>query len=257
MEIFNFFASLFSDEDSENNTNLLNNKRNRPNDNYEKEYMDERRNVRYQTEISEENEGNNNILNDIYNYYKEKNELVKKIANNFKNNNYFIINNEYSYQVIRPDLRGVISTPPTGVKNLSFDITMKNDGNKDWPENLTKLIVDKKETGFRTNVNEIKLGYLGVGQEKEVKIIVDIVGKLEEIKYQLVLDFCVDNKIYGNKIYINFQVKDDKIEDFRTLYLIDTKTASNTMVGRELKKNEYNYPKAYNNIMSKSLNNPK
>ena len=257
MGIFNFISSFFSEENSENNKSLLNNKRNRSNDTYEKDYMNERKNVRYQSEISNDNEKENNMLNNIYNITLETNQIIKKFTKDFYKNNNFINNNEYSYQVVSPDLRDVISTPPTGVKNLSFVLEMKNDGNKDWPENLTKLVVDKTETGFRTNVNEIKLGYLGVGQQKKVKIEVDIVGRIEEKKYQLVLNFCVDNIIYGNKIYINFQVKDNKIEDFRTKYLIDTNVASNTMVARELKNNDNNYPMAYNKILSKSLNDSK
>ena len=262
MGIFNFISSFISGENGENsedNKSLLGKKKNRTNDTFEKDYMNERKNVCYQSEIINDNEKEkeNNRLDEIYNLTLETNQLVKKLTNDFYKNNNSIINNDYSYQVVSPDLRDIISTPPTGVKNLSFVLTMKNDGNKDWPEHLTKLVVDKTETGFFTNANEIKLGYLGVEQQKVVKIKVDIVGKLEEKKYQLVLCFCVGGKIYGNKIYINFQVKDDKIEDFRAIYSIDTNMASNTMVARELKKNDNNYPTVYNKILSKSLNDAK
>jgi len=48
-----------------------------------------------------------------------------------------------------------------------------------------------------------------------------------------------------------------KIGDFRAIYSIDTNMASNTMVARELKKNDNNYPTVYNKILSKSLNDAK
>ena len=132
----------------------------------------------------------------------------------------------------------------------------KNNGKKDWPEN-TKLIIDRKNTNFLTNFTEINLGFLGVGEEKKIKIYIDLVGKLEEQKYQFVLIFFVQNEVIKPKIYINFQVKDNTVSDFRNLYEISENIASNTFVKREIEKNNGDFPKTYNNILWKSVNNLK
>ena len=203
--IFNPLISFFKNQNNEvnpkkefigkssidNNKNFLNKKTNREKFNQEKE------------------------LEDIYNLVLENNHLIKKLVkdiNSLKNNS---INDEYSYKVISPDLRGIVSYPPKKVKQLKFFLLMKNDGNKNWPEDSCKLIIDKNSTGFKTNTEVILLGFLRSGKEKEFEIDVDIIGRLEVKKYQLVLDFYVGDKKYGNKIYINFQVREDKKGDFR------------------------------------------
>ena len=191
---------------------------------------------------------------DIYNLLFEHDKLIKQLSkdiNSLKNNSIKI---EYSYKVISPDLRGIISTPPKGVKNLKFFLVLKNDGNADWPENSTRFKIDKRATCFRTNIDEIILGYLEIDQEKEFVIEVDITENLEVKKYQLVLDFYVGDKRYGNKIYINFQVIENKTDEFRTKYMIDQNMASDSMILRELTKNKGNFQKTYNSIVNKSIN---
>ena len=103
----------------------------------------------------------------------------------------------------------------------------------------------------------MNLGSLQVGQQKNIKIDVDILDKLEENKYRLVLDFCVNDKEFGNKIYFNFQVIDDKISDMRAIYEIPEDIASNTCIIKELKNNNGNFAKTYNNIIYRSVNNAK
>ena len=270
LDIFNIFRKKDKEVKSEDtgldkidsltfkndNKTYLNKKTKRKNENLGEEEICPRKRFKYQTEIK----NNNKELNyeDLYKLVLENRQLIKQLSNKLNsldNNN--SINNEYSYKLISPDLRGIASNPPKGVKNLKFYLVLKNDGNKDWPEFTTKFKIDKKATGFKTNTNEIMLGFLGVGQEKEFVIDIDIEGNLEVKKYQLVLDFCVDDKKYGNKIFINFQVIDDKKDDFRAKYLIDEKIASDTTVIRELAKFEGDFPKAYNSIMSKSISDIK
>ena len=100
--IFNPLISFFKNQNNEvnpkkefigkssidNNKNFLNKKTNREKFNQEKE------------------------LEDIYNLVLENNHLIKKLVkdiNSLKNNS---INDEYSYKVISPDLRGIVSYPP-------------------------------------------------------------------------------------------------------------------------------------------------
>ena len=232
--------NLLSSEFEGKDINFLQIKRNRTNNNLEE---------------SDENI-NNNKRKKIENVIKIMNRLddlelrVRNIENNFINNNI------YSYQVIDPDLRDIIKCPK-GVQSLIIDLVLKNNGNINWPENFTKLRVDRNDTNFRTNFTEVNLGFLGVGQQKKFKMVVDIVGKLEENKYRLALDFCVNNGIFGDKIYINFQVIDDKISDMRALYEIPKSVATDTCIGKELKNNKGNYSQAFNNIIYRSVNNTK
>ena len=132
-------------------------------------------------------------------------------------------------------------------QNLIIDLVFLNNGSKNWPEN-TKLRIDRNGTNFRTNLTEINLGTLQVGQQKNIKIDADIVDKLEENKYRFALDFCVNDREFGNKIYINFQIIEDEISE---------DIASNTCIMKELKNNNGNFAKAYNNIINKSVNNAK
>ena len=126
------------------------------------------------------------------------NDLERRITI-LENNN--INNRIYSYKVIDPDLRGIINCPKE-VQNLIIDLVFLNNGSKNWPEN-TKLRIDRNGTNFRTNLTEVNLGTLQVGQQKNIKIDADIIDKLEENKYRFALDFCVNDREYGNKIYIN------------------------------------------------------
>lgn len=180
------------------------------------------------------------------------NDLERRITI-LENNN--INNRIYSYKVIDPDLRGIINCPKE-VKNLIIDLVFLNNGSKNWPEN-TKLRIDRNGTNFRTNLTEVNLGTLQVGQQKNIKIDADIIDKLEENKYRFALDFCVNDREYGNKIYINFQIIDDKISDMRDIYEISEDIASNTCIMKELKNNNGNFAKAYNNIINRAVNNAK
>ena len=208
-----------------NDMNLLNRKRNRTNENLED--IEERINHR---------------LNDLEH-------RVEVLENNFINNIF------YSYEVVDPDLRGIMNCPK-GVKKLIQNLILKNNGNQDWP-NSTILRIDRNLTNFNTNFKEVNLGILRVGNQKSIKLEIDIVDELEENKYRLVLDFCVNGRAFGNKIYINFQIIEDKVSDMRAMYEISEDMASNTCIMKELKNNNGDFPKTYNNIMYRSVNNNK
>ena len=191
-----------------NQNNFLNKKTNRKNDNIEESEICNNKIVKQSMGIKK-----NDIedkIEQIYNLTFETNQLIKYLINNsipLKNNS---INNEYSFKIISPDIRGIILTPPKGIKNIEFVLKIKNDGIKDWPEDKTYFKIDKESTGFKTNINDIQLGYLKVGEEKEFKIEVNVIGDLAVKKYQLALDFYVGDKKCGKQIYINFQVIEDK-----------------------------------------------
>ena len=239
------FPSLISETSENNDSKVLNIKRTRPEYDLEENDINKNKKFKSRTEIE--------ITNRISNLEQEVKKLNQRL-DLFENK--IIIKDDYSYEILSPDLRGIICYPPKGVRELTFELVFKNNGKKDWPEN-TKLIIDRKNTNFLTNFTEINLGFLGVGEEKKIKIYIDLVGKLEEQKYQFVLNFFVQNEVIKPKIYINFQVKDNTVSDFRNLYEISENIASNTFVKREIEKNNGDFPKAYNNILWKSVNNLK
>ena len=239
------FPSLISETSENNDSKVLNIKRTRPEYDLEENDINKNKKFKSRTEIE--------ITNRISNLEQEVKKLNQRL-DLFENK--IIIKDDYSYEIISPDLRGIICYPPKGVRELTFELVFKNNGKKDWPEN-TKLIIDRKNTNFLTNFTEINLGFLGVGEEKKIKIYIDLVGKLEEQKYQFVLNFFVQNEVIKPKIYINFQVKDNTVSDFRNLYEISENIASNTFVKREIEKNNGDFPKTYNNILWKSVNNLK
>ena len=239
------FPSLISETSENNDSKVLNIKRTRPEYDLEENDINKNKKFKSRTEIE--------ITNCISNLEQEVKKLNQRL-DLFENK--IIIKDDYSYEILSPDLRGIICYPPKGVRELTFELVFKNNGKKDWPEN-TKLIIDRKNTNFLTNFTEINLGFLGVGEEKKIKIYIDLVGKLEEQKYQFVLNFFVQNEVIKPKIYINFQVKDNTVSDFRNLYEISENIASNTFVKREIEKNNGDFPKTYNNILWKSVNDPK
>ena len=239
------FPSLISETSENNDSKVLNIKRTRPKYDLEENDINKNKKFEGRTEIE--------ITNRISNLEQEVKKLNQRL-DLFENK--IIIKDDYSYEILSPDLRGIICYPPKGVRELTFELVFKNNGKKDWPEN-TKLIIDRKNTNFLTNFTEINLGFLGVGEEKKIKIYIDLVGKLEEQKYQFVLNFFVQNEVIKPKIYINFQVKDNTVSDFRNLYEISENIASNTFVKREIEKNNGDFPKTYNNILWKSVNNLK
>ena len=239
------FPSLISETSENNDSKVLNIKRTRPEYDLEENDINKNKKFKSRTEIE--------ITNRISNLEQEVKKLNQRLD---LIENKIIIKDDYSYEILSPDLRGIICYPPKGVRELTFELVFKNNGKKDWPEN-TKLIIDRKNTNFLTNFTEINLGFLGVGEEKKIKIYIDLVGKLEEKKYQFVLNFFVQNEVIKPKIYINFQVKDNTVSDFRNLYEISENIASNTFVKREIEKNNGDFPKTYNNILWKSVNNLK
>ncbi len=239
------FPSLISETSENNDSKVLNIKRTRPEYHLEENDINKNKKFKSRTEIE--------ITNRISNLEQEVKKLNQRLD---LIENKIIIKDDYSYEILSPDLRGIICYPPKGVRELTFELVFKNNGKKDWPEN-TKLIIDRKNTNFLTNFTEINLGFLGVGEEKKIKIYIDLVGKLEEQKYQFVLNFFVQNEVIKPKIYINFQVKDNTVSDFRNLYEISENIASNTFVKREIEKNNGDFPKTYNNILWKSVNDPK
>ena len=156
--------------------------------------------------------------------------------------------NKYSYKIISPDLANILIKIPEELKILEF--TIENDGSNDWLDS-TFLINDEKDTTFIGKIENIKIGALKIGQKKDIKIELKDLN-LKPKEHQLVLNFSADNKIYGNKIYIKFEVVNSDVYNFRAIYDINEKLGSDEEIIKILKENP-NFISAYIRLMSKFL----
>lgn len=154
--------------------------------------------------------------------------------------------NKYSYNI--PDLANILKKIPEELKILEFNLTIENDGSNDWLDS-TFLINDEKDTTFIGKIENIKIGALKIGQKKDIKIELKDLN-LKPKEHQLVLNFSVDNKIYGNKIYIKFKVVNSDVYKFRAKYTINEELGSDEEIIKILKENP-NFVYAYNRLMSK------
>lgn len=148
--------------------------------------------------------------------------------------------NKYSYKIISP--ANILQKIP------EFNLTIENDGSNDWLDS-TFLINDEKDTTFIGKIENIKIGALKIGQKKDIKIELKDLN-LKPKEHQLVLNFSVDNKIYGNKIYIKFEVVNSDVYNFRAIYEINEELGSDEEIIKILKENP-NFVYAYNRLMSK------
>ena len=183
---------------------------------------------------------------------KKSKELFKNVLSptNIKKNqiNSRNFENKYSYKIISPDLANILIKIPEELKILEF--TIENDGSNDWLDS-TFLINDEKDTTFIGKIENIKIGALKIGQKKDIKIELKDLN-LKPKEHQLVLNFSADGEIYGNKIYIKFEVVNSDVYNFRAIYDINEKVGSDEEIIKILKENP-NFISAYIRLMSKFL----
>ena len=240
--------------------NFINKKRERSDENpYDSKDNDKNKKFKYEMEKRIEN-----LENNFEQYKKDNNvqqsklfEMIVKSNNNlYINNNKVnnsinnnIIKNNFSYQIINPDLKNKYINIINDRKSKEFNLTLRNNGTQNWPQEKTKLVIDKKLSNLKIKNDEINLGALEVGKENEFKVNLEFDEKLAFKQYHLALDFVVDNKVYGKKIEINFKVVDNgQIKQFRNVYGFDKKSVSDTIIGNKLVENNNNFPYAYNNL---------
>ena len=181
---------------------------------------------------------------------KKSKELFKNVLSptNIKKNqiNSRNFENKYSYKIISPDLANILIKIPEELKILEF--TIENDGSNDWLDS-TFLINDEKDTTFIGKIENIKIGALKIGQKKDIKIELKDLN-LKPKEHQLVLNFSADGEIYGNKIYIKFEVVNSDVYNFRAIYEINEELGSDEEIIKILKENP-NFVSAYIRLMSK------
>ena len=213
---------------------------------------------------------NNNIVNiqDNYfnnNYQQEQHININKNGINNENNinikKFININKieeqqeqeiEYSYECTNKQfLSEYISS---GTNEVSIVVELKNNGDKPWPKDKTKLKYDKKSY----NIGEdIILKPQNPGQQEKYEILIKNLEKcfIGEIKFYLC--FCVNEKNFGEKLSLNVVIIDknvindelskynDKIKEFRNSYGLDDKEFSDLKILYILKKYNFDSYKAF------------
>jgi hypothetical protein len=205
-----------------------------------------------------ESNKNNNIKKGIkeynYNLNKTFNNINKKeeteINRDINNNNNLIKNPNiilYSYQCLTKDLYFSVYK---GTKEVRFDLFLKNNGKTSWPKNKTFLVSNSYLSDI--DLDSKMLEPLNPGEECISKIYFRNLTNLTAGKYKIYLDFNVDNKNYGQKIIINFEILEIKINpiiaNFRGKYGIDENTFSDEVIKNALDKYNNDFPKAFESL---------
>ena len=159
----------------------------------------------------------------------------------------------YSYECTNNDnnLTGYINEKTETAK---IDVTLKNDGTLDWPENDTKLIFDEN---FNVKGEEIILKPQKKGTELNYKIIFNNLDKLTEGEYHSCAKVTVKGRQIGGEIKIIIIIKKkedpneemnknmDKIDSFRAEFGLDENEYSNEIIFKSLRKNDFDFEQAF------------
>ena len=192
----------------------------------------------------------NNIINNTDDgNSKPKNILIKSnIFESHTNLNKKNNIDNYSYQCLTKPLS---FSAYKGTKKERFNLVLKNNGELSWPKNNSFLIKDN----FSSNniiVDKIYLEPLNPNEKCNVSVFFKNTENLLPGKYNIYLNFNVNNKNYGEKILITFEILDKKeyqlnrmVAAFRNQYKIDDKTFTDESIKLALEANENNFEDAF------------
>jgi hypothetical protein len=234
------------------------------------------------------NKNENNINNNTNN--QNQNQNTKEIINDSKeeekkNNNNILLsmpiqikNNDANNQIPKVEQRNqmeyqrneiynknlynfVCEFPNNGVYefNLSKRIkpeiifNIKNIDNKDWRENEMFLKTNKNS---HLKINDYKLNSIRKGESKRINLYIPSINEITDGTYNIILDFCVNNKIYGEPIKFKVKIIQDenllKIIEFRNNYQLSEKEYPNEKILNLLKKNKFDYEKAFIDLFNEN-----
>lgn len=185
------------------------------------------------TDIKENNKKNNIVISNL---------IIDKKNTEFNTYSYLCLNDELGFSVFK------------GTKDYNFNFEIKNNGKFPWLKNKSFLICDTNLSD--KIVDEIKLQPLNPGNVCTVNILFKDLEKFNPGKYNTYLNFIVNNKTFGEKILIMFEiiekkvkyVSDPKIIEFRNRFKIDEKTMSDELIKNALEKNNNDIDKAFQSM---------
>ena len=128
---------------------------------------------------------------------------------------------------------------------------IKNIDNKDWRENEMFL---KPNKNSQLTINDYKLYSIRKGESKRINLNIPSINEITDGTYNIILDFCVNNKIYGEPIKFKVKIIPDenllKIIEFRNNYQLSEKEFPNEKILNLLKKHNFNFEEAFPDLFN-------
>ena len=94
------------------------------------------------------------------------------------------------------------------------------------------------------------------GESKIINLNIPSINEIVDGIYNIILDFWVNNKIYGEPIKFKVKIIQDenllKIIEFRNMYQLCPKDYSNEKILKVLKKNKFDYEKAFIDLFNEN-----
>ena len=161
---------------------------------------------------------------------------------------------QFSYECI--NILSLSTNIYEGTNDAKIEFILKNNGNITWPEG-SKLIVDNKSD---LRANEIMLKPQKPGEQQSYDAIFDALKEIKVGEYKSYLTFENSEDVFsGEKLTLKIIIKKkkneieqniDKIRDFRDNYALSTEDYSDRKLLEILKKNNFNFDKAFESLFN-------
>jgi len=188
----------------------------------------------------------NNNLNNNNNNINNINEIKNDDNNN--DNNIIVAKKEYSYECLNKNK--LSSYIYEGTDEAKIEIILKNNGKEDWPKDCAKLIFDRASN---IEGEDIVLEPQKSGEQKIYHAIFKKVSKYRVGEYKSFLLFSVNDETFGEELELTVEIKEneeniDRINEFRQKYDLNNNDYSNEKILEALKKNNFDYDKAFSSL---------
>ena len=199
------------------------------------------------------------IIDNIFIFPSENSKIENKIIkipqqsenkNNQNENLFNPIKQEelYSYECLNENLyvRGV-----KGIKELSIDVNIKNNGKLDWPKEDIFLKSDDKNSQISSKL--IKIISLKTGWISEERIVFNNLDKISPGLYKSYIYLNINGKNYGNPMIIDIEILENEeekkmnnlINKMRNEYQLPFNEISDEYLKNALIKNDLDSAKAF------------
>ena len=92
------------------------------------------------------------------------------------------------------------------------------------------------------------------GESKRINLNISSINEITDGTYNIILDFCVNNKIYGEPIKFKVKIIPDenllKIIQFRNKYQLNEKEYPNEKILNLLKKHNFNFDETFSDLFN-------
>ena len=199
------------------------------------------------------------IIDNLFIFPSENSKIENKIIkipqqseneNNQNENLFNSIKQEelYSYECLNENLyvRGV-----KGIKELSIDVNIKNNGKLDWPKEDIFLKSDDKNSQISSKL--IKIISLKTGWISEERIVFNNLDKISPGIYKSYIYLNINGKNYGNPMIIDIEILENEeekkmnnlINKMRNEYQLPFNEISDEYLKNALIKNDLDSAKAF------------